>query len=160
MVENQRMESAKYTILVVDDEELMRYLVVSYLSKLGHSCLTAVDGVDALDKLKKNKIDAVITDIKLPNMDGMALTSEISRQYPDLPIMVMTAFDGEYSEGEVISVGAREFLKKPFTLDEFAVRLNKMINDSELLKRIKIEKAADENFRDLMDELEKILKNS
>jgi CheY-like chemotaxis protein len=154
------MECAKYTILVVDDEELMRYLVVSYLSKLGHSCLTAVDGVDALDKLKKNKIDAVITDIKLPNMDGMALTSEISRQYPDLPIMVMTAFDGEYSEGEVISVGAREFLKKPFTLDEFAVRLNKMINDSELLKRIKSEKAADENFRDLMDELEKILKNS
>ena len=160
MVKHQRIKSVKYTILVVDDEESIRHLVVSYLSKLGHSCLTAVDGVDALDKIKNNKIDVVITDIKLPNMDGMALTSEISRQYPDLPIMVMTAFDGEYSEGEVISVGAREFLKKPFTLDEFAVRLNKMINDSELLKRIKSEKAADENFRDLMDELEKILKNS
>jgi DNA-binding response OmpR family regulator len=74
--------------------------------------------------------------------------------------MVMTAFDGEYSEREVISVGAQEFLKKPFTLDEFAVRLNKMINDAELLKRIKSEKAADESFKDLMDELEKILKNS
>ncbi|MGZ3537915.1 MAG: response regulator, partial [Thermodesulfobacteriota bacterium] len=59
-----RMESAKYTILVVDDEELMRYLVASYLTKLGHSCFTAIDGVDALDKMKKNKIDAVITDIK------------------------------------------------------------------------------------------------
>jgi CheY-like chemotaxis protein len=160
MVENQRMESAKYTILVVDDEELMRYLVASYLSKLGHSCLTAVDGVDALDKIKRNKIDAVITDIKLPNMDGMTLIGEISKQYPGLPIMVMTAFDGEYSEREVISVGAQEFLKKPFTLDEFAVRLNKMINDAELLKRIKSEKAADESFKDLMDELEKILKNS
>jgi putative two-component system response regulator len=160
MVENQRMESSKYTILVVDDEELMRYLVVSYLSKLGHSCLTAIDGVDALDKIMKNKIDAVITDIKLPDMDGMTLIGEISRQYPGLPVMVMTAFDEEYSEGTVISVGAREFLKKPFTLDEFAVRLNKMIHDSELLKRIKSEKAADENFRDLMDELEKTLKNS
>jgi len=160
MVENQRMESAKYTILVVDDQELMRYLVVSYLSKLGHSCLTAVDGEDALDKIKRNKIDAVITDIKLPNMDGITLIGEISKQYPGLPIMVMTAFDEEYSEGEVISVGAREFLRKPFTLDEFAVRLNKMINDSEILKRIKSERAADENFRDLMDELEKTLKNS
>lgn len=106
------MESAKYSILVVDDEELMRYLVVSYLSKLGHSCLTAVDGEDALDKIKKNKIDAVITDIRLPNMDGMTLTQEISRQYPGLPIMIMTAFDEEYSEGTVISAGAREFLKK------------------------------------------------
>ena len=160
MVENQRMESAKYTILVVDDEELMRYLVVSYLSKLGHSCLTAVDGVDALDKIKNNKIDAVITDIKLPKMDGMALSGEISRQYPDLPIMIMTAFDEEYSEGTAISVGAREFLKKPFTLDEFAARLNKLINASEILKRIKSEKAADEDLRNLLEELERVLKNS
>ena len=160
MVENQRMESPKYTILVVDDEELMRYLVVSYLSKLGHSCLTAVDGVDALDKIKNNKIDVVITDIKLPNMDGMALTGDISRQYPDLPIMIMTAFDEEYSEGTAISVGAREFLKKPFTLDEFAVRLNKLINASEILKQIKSEKAADEDLRNLLEELERVLKNS
>ena len=160
MVENQRMESPKYTILVVDDEELMRYLVVSYLSKLGHSCLTAVDGVDALDKIKNNKIDAVITDIKLPKMNGMALSGEISRQYPDLPIMIMTAFDEEYSEGTAISVGAREFLKKPFTLDEFAARLNKLINASEILKRIKSEKAADEDLRNLLEELERVLKNS
>lgn len=160
MVGNQRMESSKYTILVVDDEELMRYLVVSYLSKLGHSCLTAVDGVDALDKIKDNKIDAVITDIKLPNMNGMALTGEISRQYPDLPIMVMTAFDEEYSEGTAISVGAREFLKKPFTLDEFAIRLSKMINDSEIIKRMKSEKAANEDLRNLLEELERVLKNS
>ncbi|MGA2517064.1 MAG: response regulator [Thermodesulfobacteriota bacterium] len=154
------MESAKYSILVVDDEELMRYLVVSYLSKLGHSCLTAVDGADALDKIKKNKIDAVITDIRLPNMDGMTLTQEISRQYPGLPIMIMTAFDEEYSEGTVISAGAREFLRKPFTLDEFAVRLNKMIDDSETIKRMEKEKKADEDLQDLMKELERILKNS
>jgi CheY-like chemotaxis protein len=160
MVENQRIKPAKYTILVVDDEELMRYLVVSYLSKLGHSCLTAVDGVDALDKIKNHKIDAIITDIKLPKMDGMALTGEISRQYPDLPIMIMTAFDEEYSEGTAISVGAREFLKKPFTLDEFAARLNKLVHDSEVLKRMKREKATDEDLRNLLEELEKVLKNS
>ena len=154
------MESDKYTILVVDDEELMRYLVVSYLSKLGHSCLTAVDGMDALDKIKGNRIDAVITDIKLPNMDGMTLTREISRKYPELPIMIMTAFNEEYSEGTTISAGAREFLKKPFTLDEFAVRLNKMINDSETIKRMKKEKNVDESLQDLMKELERTLKNS
>ena len=154
------MESAKYCILVVDDEELMRYLVVSFLSKLGHSCLTAVDGADALDKIKKNKIDAVITDIRLPNMDGMTLTQEISRQYPGLPILVMTAFDEEYSEGTAISAGAREFLKKPFTLDEFAVRLNKMIHDAEAIKQMEKKKNGDEDLQVLKKELEKILKNS
>jgi len=154
------MESAKYTFLVVDDEELMRYLVVSYLSKLGHSCFTATDGVDALEKMKKNKIDAVITDIRMDNMDGMTLIDQISRNYPEVPIMVMTAFDKEYSEGTTISIGAREFIKKPFSLDEFAVRLQKMINGSEMIKRMKKEKDTDENLKDLMDELEKTLKDS
>jgi CheY-like chemotaxis protein len=154
------MGSAKYTILVVDDEELMRYLVASYLSKLGHSCFTAIDGVDALDKMKKNKIDAVITDIKMENMNGITLINEISKKYPEIPIMVMTAFDKEYSQGTAISIGAREFIKKPFSLDEFAVRLHKMINDSETIKRMKKEKKVDENLQDLMDELEKTLKNS
>ena len=153
------MESAKYCILVVDDEELVRYLVVSYLSKLGHSCLTAVDGPDALDKIKKNKIDAIITDIRLPKMDGMTLTQEISRQYPGLPIMIMTAFDEEYSEGTAISAGAREFLKKPFTLDEFAVRLNKMIHDAEAIQQMEKRKNGDEGLQDLKKELEKVLKN-
>jgi CheY-like chemotaxis protein len=159
MVEDLKMESFKYTILVVDDEELIRNLVVTLLSKLGHSCITAIDGVDALEKMKGNKIDAVITDIKMPNMDGIILTREISRQYPELPVMVMTAFDEEYSAGIAISVGAREFIKKPFSLDEFAIRLHKMINDSKTIKRMKIEKNVDENIEDLMDELEKTLKS-
>jgi CheY-like chemotaxis protein len=158
MAENPKEESSKYTILVVEDEESLRSLIVSFLSKLGHSSLTAKDGVEALDKIKGNKIDAVITDIKMPNMDGIILTSEISRQYPELPVMVMTAFDEEYSAGTAISVGAREFIKKPFSLDEFAIRLHKMINDSEILKRMKGEKNVDENIQDLMDELENTLK--
>ncbi len=152
------IESSQYTILVVDDEELIRNLVVTFLSKMGHACITAVDGVDALEKIKGNQIDAIITDIKMPNMDGIILTREISKQFPELPVMVMTAFDEEYSAGVAISVGAREFIKKPFSLDEFAIRLHKMINESKTIKRMKIEKPVDENIEDLMDELEKTLK--
>jgi CheY-like chemotaxis protein len=153
-------ESAQYTILVVDDEELVRNLIVTLLSKLGHSPITAVDGVDALDRIKGKKIDAVITDIKMPNMDGVALTTEILKRYPGLPIMVMTAFDDEYSAGGAISAGAREFLKKPFSPDEFFAQLKKMINDSETIKRLKSEKIVDENVQDLMDELEATLKEN
>jgi two-component system chemotaxis response regulator CheY len=158
MVENLGKKASKYVILVVDDEELIRNLVVTFLSKLGHSCLTAVDGVDALDKMKVNKIDAVITDIKMPNMDGITLTSEILTQYPDLPILVMTAFEQEYSAGIAISAGAREFIKKPFSLAEFAIRLHKMINDSENLRRLKNEKNVDQDMQDLMHDLEEALK--
>jgi CheY-like chemotaxis protein len=147
------MESSKYTILVVDDEELIRRLIVAFLSQLGHLCLTATDGVDALEKMDGNKIDAVITDIKMPKMDGIILTREISTRYPGLPVMVMTAFDEEYSVGVAISVGAREFIKKPFSVDEFAIRLHKMIVDSETLKRMKSGNDIDKDIQEPRDEL-------
>src|SRR5512135_2377029 len=112
-------KSARYTILVVDDEELVRSLIVTLLTRLGHISIVAVDGVDALDRMKGNKIDAVITDIKMPNMDGVALTVEILKKKPGLPILVMTAFGEEYSAGAAIAAGAREYIQKPFTPDEF-----------------------------------------
>jgi YesN/AraC family two-component response regulator len=142
-----------------------------------------VDGVDALDKMKGNKIDAVITDIKMPKMDGIILTKEISTQYPGIPVMVMTAFDEEYSAGTAISLGAREFVKKPFSPEEFGIRLSKMIGDSETMKRIgsgeeidketqepmneseaprqmKTQKDADQSIEKLVDDLVKPLKES
>ncbi len=148
------MESSKYTVLVVDDEELMRRFIGTFLSQLGYSSVTAMDGVDALDKMKGNKIDAVITDIKMPKMDGIILTKEISTQYPGVPVMVMTAFDEEYSAGTAISLGAREFIKKPFSPDEFAIRLNKMIGDLETTRRMGSGKEVDKETQEFTNELE------
>jgi len=154
MVEDVRMKPSKYTILVVDDEEPLRNLIVTFLSKLGHSCVTAIDGVDALHKIKGNKIDAVVTDIKMPNMDGITLTSKISIQYPGLPVMIMTAFEEGDTAGIAIIVGARDFIKKPFSLNEFSVRLHKMINDSEAQRRMKREKDVDKDIQGSTNELE------
>jgi CheY-like chemotaxis protein len=153
-------KSSQYTILVVDDEELVRNLVVTLLSKSGHSSITAVDGVDALDRMKGNRIDAVITDIKMPNMDGVALTTEILKRYPGLPILVMTGFGEEYSAGAAIAAGAREYIKKPFSPNEFFSQLQKMIEDSETIKRLKNEKIVGENVQDLMDELKATIKEN
>ncbi len=158
MLENLKTESSHFRILVVDDEELIRNLVVNGLSELGHSWITAIDGVDALNKMGENKFDAVITDIAMPNMDGIILTREISIQYPTIPVMVMIGFDEEYSVGTAISVGAREFIKKPFSLDEFAIRLHKMIHDFQILGRPKSEKGAEENVQELVSELEEAIK--
>ena len=154
MVEKMRMEASKYTILVVDDEERLRNLIVTFLSELGHSCVTAIDGADALDKMKGNKFDAVVTDMKMPNMGGITLAAKISIHYPELPIMIMTAFEEDHVAGVAISVGARDFIKKPFSLNEFSIRLHKMINDSEALRRMKREKGVDDGMRKLLDELE------
>jgi CheY-like chemotaxis protein len=154
MVEKMRMEASKYTILVVDDEERLRNLIVTFLSELGHSCVTAIDGVDALDKMKGNKIDAVVTDMKMPNMGGITLAAKISIHYPELPVMIMTAFEEDHAAGIAISVGARDFIKKPFSFNEFSIRLHKMINDSEALRRVKTEKDVDKDIQGSTNELE------
>jgi DNA-binding NtrC family response regulator len=153
--------NSKFTILVVDDEEAVRNFVSSFLSKMDYACLTAADGIDALEKMKEQKIDAVITDIKMPNMDGIILTGEILRRYPEVPVMVMTGFGEEYSAGTAIAFGAQEFIKKPFTVEEFGIRLRKMIRGWDLLKQVKIVKDDEEaNMQSLMDDLEKTLKDS
>jgi len=125
-----------YKVLVVDDEESMRKLIVTLLSKQGHQCITASDGIEALHKMKQEKADAVITDIVMPEMDGIALTKEILALYPKLPILVMTGHGKEYPAEAAITAGARDFIEKPFSIEEFMLRLNKLMRDTEILWEI------------------------
>jgi len=123
------MESTHYKILVVDDEEPMRKLIVSLLSPRGHQCVTANNGRDALDKIMETKFDALITDIVMPEMDGITLTKELPKHYQNLPVMVMTGYAEEYSAETAIASGARDFIKKPFSISEFLIRFDKMMRD-------------------------------
>jgi len=150
------MESIKYAVLVVDDEEPVRNLVVTLLTRLGHSCVKATDGIDALDKMTKNKIDAIITDIKMPKMDGIKLTEEILKQYPGLPIMVMTGFTEESTAEGAISAGAWEFIQKPFSAEELSIRFNKMVKASQTIRQVKNDDG-EEDIRDLLGDLEAAL---
>ena len=107
----------------------MRKLIVSLLSQEGHQCVTANNGLEALDKIMETKFDALITDIVMPEMDGIALTKELSKHYQNLPVMVMTGYTEEYSAETAIASGAREFIKKPFSISEFLIRFDKMMRD-------------------------------
>ena len=123
------MESTHYKILVVDDDEPMRKLIVSLLSPRGHQCVTANNGREALDKIMETKFDALITDIAMPEMDGITLTKELSKHYQNLPVMVMTGYNEDYSAETAIASGAREFITKPFSISEFLIRFDKMMRD-------------------------------
>jgi CheY-like chemotaxis protein len=131
-LERGGLKIPRYKILVVDDEEDVRTLLVKFLSQRGHQCLEATGGADALNKAFTNGFDAIITDIVMPSMDGIALTKELLKRTPRLPIMVMTGHDNEFSPVTAMASGAREFIKKPFSLVEFAVRFDKMMNGHEI----------------------------
>jgi two-component system cell cycle response regulator len=123
------MKPSNYKILVVDDEEPMRKLVVTLLSQNGHQCMAASNGLEALEKIKGNKFDAVVTDIVMPEKDGLTLTRELSKHDQSLPVMVMTGHGDEYSAETAIALGAREFINKPFSITEFIIRFHKMMDD-------------------------------
>ncbi len=131
--DDQQMRPSQYNVLVVDDEALMRELLARILSWKGHRCITACNGLEALKKAKEEKIDAVVTDIVMPEMDGIALTKELSGKHHRLPIIILTGHSKDYSEEAALSAGAWEFIRKPFAVDEFILRFHRMMRDYEVL---------------------------
>jgi len=118
-----------YKILVVDDDEQVRSFIVSLFSSCGHRCETAKDGVEALELIKKGSFDSAVIDVVMPVMDGITLTRELANLHADLPIMVMSGYADEQSARSAIAAGAREFIKKPFSNEEFILRFDKMMRD-------------------------------
>ena len=104
-------------------------MIADILSRLGHRCGIARSGAEALDKMIQDKFDAVITDIVMPEMDGLALAKELLDLYPGLPIMVMTGHSKAYLPESVRLAGVRDFIKKSFSIDEFMLRFNKMMHN-------------------------------
>jgi CheY-like chemotaxis protein len=155
----------RYKVLVVDDEESLAKVVGAVLTRLGHQYVPAAHGMDALSRFGQDRFDAVVTDIVMPHMDGIALTRELLRRAPGLPIMVMTGYSKEYPTETALKSGAREFIGKPFSLLEFALRFNKMMADHELSSRIEsrqremllqAQRKSEAETKELRKEIEKV----
>lgn len=119
-------------ILAVDDDENIRELVKVFLRNEGFEVVEAEDGVDALDKLAETKVDMVILDVMMPNMDGWELCTEIRNYYEDMPILMLTAKGETAQKVKGFNLGADDYLVKPFEPAELVVRVKS------LLKRYRI----------------------
>jgi CheY-like chemotaxis protein len=114
------MSSTETTILVVDDEPVLReVLTACFLDTPSTVVLTAVDGVDALDMLNTNTVDLVITDIRMPRMDGVALVRALASR-PTSPRIVLLTADGLIDERELFALGVEALVKKPLKEMDFA----------------------------------------
>lgn len=107
-------------ILVVDDEESLRSLVARGLTMDGHDCLMAADGAEALDVLiaEHGRFDLLLTDIRMPLMDGIALALAAKSQFPELPIMLMTGYAEQRERAKSLDAIVSEVMVKPFTIAE------------------------------------------
>ncbi len=108
----------KKQVLIVDDEPNLRKILAAQLSRDGYDVLTAEDGEQGLAMLREHHIDLVVTDLKMPKVDGMTLLREALREDPGLPIVMITAHGTVDTAVEALKTGAFDYLTKPFDKDE------------------------------------------
>lgn len=105
-------------ILVADDEEAMRSLVARAIAMDGHDVVTAEDGAQALEILtsEDGRFDLLLTDIKMPIMDGIALALSVARDFPDLTILLMTGFADQRARASGLNAIVHDVVTKPFSV--------------------------------------------
>ncbi len=100
-------------ILVVDDETDVRLLLAREIRDRGHEVVAAVDGAQAMAEMGRGDFDVVLTDIRMPGMDGMGLTEWIKRTRPDTDVIVMAGYTSIESAAIALHLGAFDYLQKP-----------------------------------------------
>ncbi|MCK5126291.1 MAG: response regulator [candidate division Zixibacteria bacterium] len=105
---------SKISILAVDDEEMLRNLLVKILAKEGYQVDTAIDGEDALEKLETKEYNLLISDIKMPRLNGFELLKIVRKKHSDMGIIMMTAYGDSFSVKDALLLGADEYITKPF----------------------------------------------
>lgn len=123
----------KTKILIADDDPLILELLGMLITSYGCEFKTAADGLQAAELLNKDRFDIVITDIMMPNMDGMELLKYITSNHPGIDVIVITGYGGTFSYTDVIRAGASDYLSKPFNSDELEAKLNRIVRERKLI---------------------------
>ncbi len=115
-------------ILIVDDEENARIGLSKLLSQEGYQVSAVGNGYEALNFLGGEQVSLVITDINMPEMDGLVFLRELNRDYPSTDVIMITAYGGVESYLEAMNLGAFEYLNKPIKLDELKSVMTKIFH--------------------------------
>jgi putative two-component system response regulator len=118
-------EETKSTILVVDDDHHVLESLLLLLSAHGYHVVTAANALEALERLSDREVNVVITDIKMPGMDGIELSGIVHERDPDLPVLIMTAFAETDVAVGALKSGAFDFIYKPFNHDHLVHAIGK-----------------------------------
>ena len=130
-------------ILIVDDEKVQLEILEGFLVKQGYEATAAEDGQRALEKFKNGSFDAVLTDYRMPGMDGIQLLREVRRLQPEAVVVIMTAYGTVGTAVAAMKEGAYDYLTKPIDLDELLL----------LIQRVEREVGLDQENRELKEQL-------
>ncbi len=129
------MLGGKKQVLVADDEANLRRILVAQLQADGHDVQDVSDGAAAIDALKEHHVDVLITDLRMPETDGMEVLRYCQEHHPDLPVILITAYATVDIAVEAMRHGAFDFISKPFDLSEIRSVVAKALRTSDLRGR-------------------------
>jgi diguanylate cyclase (GGDEF)-like protein len=130
-------------ILIVDDDPIVLEVMKGLVGAYGFNFGTATDGLEATKELKKDSYAIVITDINMPNMDGMELLKFVNENYPKTGVIVVTGLTDTFSYVEVINAGAIDYITKPFDGGELLAKLKRVIREQALVNELEKKSISD-----------------
>ncbi len=125
------------TILVVEDEPSIREFEVAYLNDAGYKTIEAADGQAALEICREQQIDLAVVDINLPKLDGFAVCKTIRSSASVIPILIVTARDSDEDEVKGLSMGADDYIKKPFNPNVLVARVQALLRRHDTTKQLR-----------------------
>ncbi|MFO7554452.1 MAG: sigma-54 dependent transcriptional regulator [Desulfobacterales bacterium] len=136
----------KMSVMIVDDEAIVRESLFHWFKKYGHFVETAASGFEALEKLGKYPFQLLFVDIKMPGMDGIELLEKVKTDYPDTLVIIITAYGSIESSVKAMRIGATDYLLKPFKPDQLSL----------VMERVSVQKRLVSQYNYLKGHLEKI----
>src|SRR5215470_13790078 len=139
-------------ILIVDDEQSYRQLLSLVFEGDGHSVRTANNGREALQQLHAEPAEVIVSDVKMPDMDGIEMLRSVRASLPDMGVVLMTAFASVETAREAFKLGADDFIQKPFDVEELKLIVKKtlekqaLINENRAFKRAQRERGSIKNI--------------
>ena len=149
------------TILIVDDERPVRMMVGRLVKSLGYEAEEADSGEAALALLEKTVVDLVITDLKMPGMDGLTLAQRLLEDNRDRPVLLMTAYADLESARRAVSIGVYEYFTKPFDVADVGAGINRALEHRRLVLENKayqkdLERKVEERTRELQQKVQEL----
>jgi len=136
-------------ILIVDDNEVLRYTLTELLEESGYECTAFEEGTAALKEIKERHYGVVILDMRLPGMSGLEILKKIKESDPSLPVIILTAFGDIKTAVECMKQGAQDFIAKPFDNDAMIMTIKNTLELKYLKQEVNIlRKKLDENYRE------------
>jgi len=120
-------------ILIVDDEQIVRESLANWLKEENYQVEAAENGPLALEKIRQYSFQVVLLDLKMPGMDGLQVLTEIKKDFPDIEVIIMTAYGAVNTAVEAIKAGAYDYIVKPFDPEEVALLIKKILEHKNLI---------------------------